>query len=136
MHRDTGRPTVMIVEDDADIRETLTALLESRGFAVMTAENGPDAIELLDRVGHPCVILVDLLMPGINGMELLEVLGSEDRLAAIPVAVVSGSPELAPPGYKVFRKPLGLEAIVEFVAEGCALQAARREGREPPPARR
>jgi hypothetical protein len=55
----------------------------------------------------------------------LDYLKSDDRLAIIPVAIVSGSPELAPKGYRVFRKPLDLRPLIEFVREGCGIASER-----------
>lgn len=111
---------VLVVEDDPEISGTLKDLLVSEGFAVRIAANGADAINLLDDMEGPCVILVDLLMPGIVGQELLQYLRGEVRLAAIPVAVVSAVPALAPERYRVFRKPIALDALVRFVKEQCA----------------
>jgi CheY-like chemotaxis protein len=111
--------TVLIIEDDQDVRETLVEELRAEGFAVMSAASGAEAIELLGSTRHPCAIIVDLLMPGIVGQEILEYLQSEERLAAIPVAVISASPGLAPSGYRVFPKPLDLTSLIEFVREGC-----------------
>ena len=110
---------VLIVEDDPDIRATLGELLRNEGYEVLLAKNGAEAVTLLESAHHPCAILVDLLMPGVVGQELLEYLREDDRLAAIPVAIVSGSPHLAPEGYKVFKKPLDLHPLLEFVREGC-----------------
>jgi hypothetical protein len=54
-------------------------------------------------------------MPGVVGQELLEYLRHDERLASLPVAIVSASPQLAPAGYPVFAKPLQLDALLEFV---------------------
>lgn len=110
---------VLIVEDDPDIRNTLGDLLRREGYEVMLAKDGVEAVSLLEAAHHPCAILVDLLMPGVVGQELLEYLREDDRLASIPVAIVSGSPHLAPEGYKVFKKPLDLRPLLDFVREGC-----------------
>lgn len=112
---------VLIVEDDPDIRAALGDMFTADGFEVEVAHNGAEAIELLEAATRkPCAVLVDLLMPGIVGQELLEYLRGEDRLAAIPVAIVSASPELAPEGYRVFKKPLDLHPLLDFVRQGCA----------------
>ncbi len=62
------------------------------------------------------MVLVDLRMPGIIGHSVLEYMRSEPGLAQIPVAIMTGSPELAPPGYPVFRKPLDVGALLGFAA--------------------
>jgi CheY-like chemotaxis protein len=110
---------ILIVEDDADIQAALCDLLSGEGYEVDIVDNGADAISMLENGARPCVMLVDLLMPGIVGQELLEYVRDDVRLAAIPVAIVSGSPQLAPAGYQVFRKPLDLRPLLDFVHHGC-----------------
>lgn len=109
----------MIVEDDVDIQAALVDLLAAEGYEVDVVENGAAAISMLEDGARPCVMLVDLLMPGIVGQELLEYVRDDIRLATIPVAIVSGSPQLAPGGYQVFRKPLDLRPLLDFVRSGC-----------------
>lgn len=108
---------VLVVEDDREIGPMLRDVLRDRGYIVDLVVNGADAIEHLESAPPPSVVLVDLLMPGIVGQELLEYLRTEARLAAIPVAIVSGSPHLAPQGYRVFRKPIDLRPLLEFVRQ-------------------
>lgn len=115
---------VLVVEDDPDIQTTLSDLFTREGYHVDVVPNGAEAITFLDENEHPNVVLVDLLMPGVVGNELLEYLHSDEELSAIPVAIVSGSPQLAPQGYKVFRKPIDVTTLLEFVREG-ATRAAR-----------
>ncbi len=104
----------------------LCDLLIHEGYEVDLVENGADAIHRLEASDPPCVVLVDLLMPGIVGQELLEYLRADTRLAAIPVAIVSGSPQLAPAGYTVFRKPLDLRPLLDFVRQGCRVPERAR----------
>jgi CheY-like chemotaxis protein len=115
------QPCILVVEDDREIGALLCELLRREGYEVDLAENGAEAIEYLDSVEPPCTVLVDLLMPGIVGHELLEYLRADVRFASIPVAIVSGSPHLAPQGYRVFRKPLDLHPLLDFVREGCRI---------------
>ena len=120
----TKSARVLVVEDDPDIQTTLSDLFTREGYHVDVVPNGAEAITFLDEHEHPNVVLVDLLMPGVVGNELLEYLHSDEELAAIPVAIVSASPQLAPEGYKVFRKPIDVGTLLEFVREG-ATRAAR-----------
>lgn len=106
---------MLVVEDDADLREALADLLTRSGMHVEVAVDGADAITRLDEIETPSVILVDLMMPGIVGQELLEYLDTDDRLGEIPVAVITGSPDLAPSGYPLFEKPLDSRTLIEFV---------------------
>jgi CheY-like chemotaxis protein len=118
-----GRPRVLIVEDDAELRAALTDLLNAEGYEIDIATNGAEAINYLESALRPSAILVDLLMPGIVGQELLEYLSDDVRLASIPVAILSASPQLAPEGYPVFRKPLDTLALLEFLFERCSSAA-------------
>ncbi|HTL36593.1 MAG TPA: response regulator [Kofleriaceae bacterium] len=120
-----GRPQVLIVEDDVDIGSALRDRLVREAFDVTLVKSAADAIEWLDAADPPCVVLVDLLMPGIVGHSLLRHLRTDVRFASIPVAVVSGAPQLAPEGYRVFRKPLDLQPLIEFVRDGCAANGVR-----------
>lgn len=111
-------PRVLVVEDDPDVQTTLTDLFAREGYDVDIVHNGAEAINYLDEHDHPSVVLVDLLMPGVVGTSLLEYLNTDAVLASIPVAIVSASPQLAPEGYKVFRKPIDVNALLAFVREG------------------
>lgn len=114
---------VLVVEDDPDVQTTLSDLFTREGYHVDVVHNGAEAITFLDEHEHPNVVLVDLLMPGVVGNELLEYLHTDRELAAIPVAIVSASPQLAPEGYKVFRKPIDVGTLLEFVREGATRTA-------------
>src|SRR4051812_25195654 len=64
---------VLVVEDDASIRELLTELLETESYHVITAQNGADALALFERkIVHPCLILLDLMMPVMDGPTFLK----------------------------------------------------------------
>src|SRR4051812_34533266 len=90
--------TVLIVEDDVDLRETMTEALEMKGYCVVAAEEGGDALRKLDAIGTPCVILMDLLMPGMNGWDLFERIRERPELAAVPVLIHSSASDRAPAG--------------------------------------
>jgi CheY-like chemotaxis protein len=109
---------VLVVEDDLAVQATLAELFTREGYEVVVANNGSEAIELLEHGERPCCILVDLLMPGIVGQELLEYLRDE-ALAAIPIAIITGSPHLAPPGYVLLPKPLEMRVLLDFVIAHC-----------------
>jgi CheY-like chemotaxis protein len=121
---------VLVVEDDPDIQMILKERLATSGYDVQLASNGAEAIGILESGERPCAVLVDLLMPGIVGQELLEYLRDDDVLVAIPVAIVSGSPHLAPAGYKVFRKPLDIRPLLDFLREACARASKQEEARD------
>ena len=112
---------ILVVEDDEDIRESLREVLEGEGYVTSAAENGRAALDDLLRGVQPCVILLDLMMPVMNGAEFLDILRRDPRLRHIPVIVVSarlGGP--APVGTQGFlRKPLDLDTLFAAVARHC-----------------
>lgn len=110
-----GSPTVLVVEDDIDTRTALREFLEEEGLEVTVAGSGAEAINCLCQAERPYAMLIDLMMPGVAGEDLVAYLRAETRLASIPVAIVSASPERAPPGFRVFSKPFDIEALVAFV---------------------
>jgi CheY-like chemotaxis protein len=84
------RKSVLIVDDDADIREILAETLMERGFEVATAINGRDALQVLRRMAdRPSVILLDLMMPIMDGYGFLEQRSLDPALASIPLAIVT-----------------------------------------------
>jgi CheY-like chemotaxis protein len=122
---------ILIVEDNPDIREIFRTLFELEGFDVHLAENGQDALHRLDD-DHvdPCLILLDLSMPVMDGWTFLDVLHGREDGDRIPVTVLSAnvdpalSRELkARYGCRVLRKPASVEALLG-IANAC-----REEGR-------
>ena len=118
-------PRVLVVEDDPEFRSALEDMLAGDGYDVVLASHGAEAIALLEAGARPDAVLVDLLMPGVVGQELLEYLRAHEQLRAIPVAIVSASPQLAPHGYLVFPKPLAPGLLLDFVRELSPTPAAR-----------
>jgi DNA-binding NtrC family response regulator len=117
--RCSSQPTLLVVDDDPEVRMLLCELFAQKGFHVEVAVGGAAAIQFLEQNEPPSVILLDLVMPGITGTGVLSYLGSTTRLLNIPVAIVSGTPDLAPPGYRVFKKPLRFAPLLEFVRTAC-----------------
>src|SRR5262245_55573504 len=85
--------TVLLVENDPDVREAMPDVLERRGFHTLTAEHGGAALALL-RAGlvKPSLILLDLTMPVMNGWEFLDAQAADPAIADIPVVVMSALP--------------------------------------------
>jgi CheY-like chemotaxis protein len=110
--------TVLLVEDDADIRDSLQDILEEEGFDVVPAANGKQAIDFLtlnEPIGADLVVL-DLLMPMVSGWEVLERMTADPRLNDIPVLVLSAAAAPMPERAQAFvRKPFSLEAFVSKV---------------------
>jgi len=110
---------VLIVEDDDDIREVVANALESEGFQVYQAETGARALELLQEMPHPSLILADLMMPVLDGWDLIKALSRDDRLATLPVVVMSALDHDHPEGFRRIKKPFDLEDLVRIVSELC-----------------
>jgi CheY-like chemotaxis protein len=111
---------VLVVEDDDDIREVVASVLEQEGFQVYQAESGARALELLKQMPHPSLILADLMMPIMNGWDLIKALSQDDRLATLPVVVISALDKDEPRGFRRIKKPFDLDELVKIVAELCA----------------
>jgi CheY-like chemotaxis protein len=82
---------ILLVEDDFAIRETIAELLAEEGYRVTSAANGAEALAMLDESDAPGLILLDLMMPVMNGWEFRRALRDDPRLARIPVVVISAS---------------------------------------------
>ena len=113
------RHTLLVVDDDPEIRMLLSELFAREGFRVDVADDGAAAILFLEHHEPPSAILLDILMPGILGSSVLTYLASKPSLERVPVAIVSSSPHLAPDGYPLFKKPLRFKPLLEFVRTAC-----------------
>lgn len=80
---------VLVVEDDRDMRDALVDLLSLIGFEVRAARNGREALQLLQRMETPCLILLDLAMPVMNGEEFRARQLADPALCRIPVILIS-----------------------------------------------
>ena len=87
------QPLILVVDDDIDIREALSEVLEDAGYRVAAAANGAEAWEYLRTQPLPSLILLDMLMPVMTGPELLTRLHASERLAGIPTIVMTASPQ-------------------------------------------
>jgi CheY-like chemotaxis protein len=113
------RHTLLVVDDDPEIRMLLSELFVREGFRVDVADDGAAAILFLEQHEPPSAILLDILMPGILGSSVLTYLANKPSLERVPVAIVSSSPHLAPDGYPLFKKPLRFAPLLEFVRSAC-----------------
>ncbi len=115
--------SVLVVDDDADIRDTVRTILETEGYSVADATDGLAALALLERV-RPRLILLDLTMPAMDGVAFRERQLSDESLAAIPTIVVtargSHGKEAAPLLARAcLPKPLELDKLLELVHHYC-----------------
>jgi len=109
----------MVIDDDVDIRETIQDLLELRGYHVLVAGDGANALAELKRGAHPQVILLDLMMPGLSGEDFRAQQLADERLADIPVVVLSGARGVDEAarrmGVESLPKPVELDQLMQTV---------------------
>jgi CheY-like chemotaxis protein len=107
---------ILVVEDDAQIRDTLRELLEAEGYDAHGAEHGAHALELLGDGLAPDIILLDLMMPVMNGSEFRAKQLADPALAAIPVIVVSAFPIAGLHGPVLYlQKPIRLAQLLATI---------------------
>jgi CheY-like chemotaxis protein len=112
--------TVLVVEDEDELREMMREALELNGYSVVAVPEGQRALDELPRIEHLCLVLLDLLMPGMNGWDFFAELRRRPELAHVPVVVHSSAPSRAPAGVtRVVQKPLVLERLLGIVSEYC-----------------
>jgi DNA-binding response OmpR family regulator len=110
--------TVLLVEDDLDLRDLLQDILESEGYDVIPATDGHQALEYL-RTSHsvgdaPALMILDLMIPLVNGWQVLEAIRNNPSLQ-VPVVVVSASGRLPPEGVPYLHKPFHLADLLASV---------------------
>ena len=116
----TGTPYILVVDDNHDIRELVREILEFEGYAVVTACNGKEALERLGGADLPNLILLDLMMPTMNGWEFRAEQLKDLRLASIPLVVLTGDGNASEKA-RVLRatsyimKPVHLDSLLAVV---------------------
>jgi CheY-like chemotaxis protein len=116
---------ILLVEDDADIRQTLGELLTEEGYRVTTAANGIEALAALNREEPlPNLILLDLMMPGMDGWQFRVELEKMPRARRVPLVVLSADSQTRDiadglGAVRSLRKPVGLDELLETVATLC-----------------
>jgi two-component system response regulator CpxR len=111
---------MLVVDDDEDIRLSLADLLEESGFQVSLAANGREALARLRTQAAPSLILLDMMMPVMDGWELMEELQIDERLARIPIVVFSACRKPAPAAMAivpraVLSKPLSMSQLLAAI---------------------
>jgi CheY-like chemotaxis protein len=107
--------SVLVVDDDADLRIGLCEILVEEGYSVASAVDGADALAHLSEPAMPDIVLLDLRMPNMDGYAFLERRSTSPKLAEIPVIVISATPAPAGMGFPiagVLTKPVDLLALL------------------------
>jgi CheY-like chemotaxis protein len=120
-----GRPRILIVEDDASVREALVVFLEGEGYSVVEAGDGAEALARLRGNESVGLILLDLMMPIMNGWEFRDAQRRDPRLASIPVVIItadnSAVPKAAQSGVAgCLVKPLEFPELLSYVDRYCS----------------
>ncbi len=115
--------SVLVVDDDPEMRETMRLFLEASGFDVTATSNGREALDSIAR-RRPCVILLDLMMPVMDGWAFLTALDRDESLAAIPIVIVSGHirGSQLERADDVLEKPVDPAAMIAIVRRHCEAQ--------------
>jgi CheY-like chemotaxis protein len=114
------KPYILVVEDDFDIRDILTEILRDEGYRVGAAANGQEALDCLNGGDLPSLILLDLMMPVMNGWQFRAAQLSDPRLAGIPVIVISADTSVQDKAAvlgaaHVLTKPIQLDRLLEII---------------------
>jgi len=115
---DCGK-TVVVIDDEEDVRDMLRFFLESEGYTVEVASDGVEGLALLGRVTHPCFILLDLLMPNMDGYEFRRRQVADPSLADIPVFVSTSATEKLPADLPLIPKPVDPDVLLQAVKHAC-----------------
>jgi CheY-like chemotaxis protein len=115
--------TILVVDDNDDLRETVQMLLEAKGFSVAAAGDGRAALEHLRTGARPVLVLLDLMMPDMNGWQFLQHVREDPSLGAIPIVIMTAhkSVDLAPLApTDVLHKPFDAGKLLATIARHVA----------------
>ena len=119
----TSGRQVLLVEDDDCIREEIAEALKDEGFEVVAAAHGRQALAALAAGARPQVVLLDLMMPVMNGWEFLKAFKKDEQYAATPVVILSAFADRATiiggDAISVLRKPVDLDALFAVLNQQC-----------------
>lgn len=116
--------TILVVDDDRDSRELLTTLLAYRGYDIVEAANGHEALSRLEQVSTLCLILLDLMMPVMNGWDFRAAQRRHERHGQVPVVVLTADSRMTGRGTELsavalMTKPLDFDALLRHVERHC-----------------
>ena len=114
--------TILVVDDEFDISEVISAILRADGYPVDVCTNGKEAVEYLkDESRRPCLVILDVMMPFLSGYEVLRFMKSADGIDKIPVILMSAvqpSVKQTDLGWNDFlRKPFNINALESLVSK-------------------
>jgi two-component system nitrogen regulation response regulator NtrX len=128
------KPRILVIDDEAAIRESVRMILEYENYECVGAASGPEGVAILKR-DQPDIVVLDIKMPGMNGLEALSEIRKVDE--AVPVAMMSGHGTVADAmqatrlgAFDFIEKPFTSERVLVTVAKGLELRQLKRENRE------
>jgi CheY-like chemotaxis protein len=114
-----AQKTVLLVEDDPDIRDIVQDVLEAEGYDVVPASHGRQALEFLSGAREserPDLVILDMMMPLVDGRHVLDAIRNNQSLSSVPVVVMSAVAHEKPAGAAAFlRKPFSLDTLFDAV---------------------
>jgi len=110
-----GESAILIIDDESAVREILEDVLAHEGFAVYSACDGAQALEILAKCKLPSLILLDVMMPVMDGMQFLKELRANEELRRIPVLVTSATSQKPQAAEGFLPKPIALATLIEAV---------------------
>jgi CheY-like chemotaxis protein len=111
--------TIMLIDDDEDIRQIVSLVLGGEGYSTVDATDGAEALALLNNGEHPPLIFLDMMMPVLNGAEFLRRVKADAKLADIPIVVMSGDTAARATAQSLgavacLPKPVELDTLLEY----------------------
>ena len=117
-----GEHHILVVDDDDAVRDTVVDVLEDADYTVRVAHDGREALHLLRTGERPCLVLLDLMMPNMNGWDFALESARDPALSGIPICVITAAGSSRPfPGQAVavLKKPIDLRQLLEVVGQHC-----------------
>ncbi|MGE0871885.1 MAG: two-component system response regulator [Kofleriaceae bacterium] len=118
---------VVIVDDEPGVCELLQDVFEDHGYMVRVATDGEQALRLLSQLeAPPCVVILDLIMPVIDGGAVYRAMQADPTLSKVSIVITTSDPSRAPPGAMTMKKPVNLALLIDAVNKCCEQPVASR----------
>jgi DNA-binding response OmpR family regulator len=126
----TARHRVLVVEDDQELGDVIADALQHANYAVSRAADGRQALDQLARGPTPCLVLTDVMMPIMSGLDLRERMLADARLRGVPLVIMTAGgvaleAVLRELGTVMLRKPLSMRTLLDTVARHCGGSSCR-----------
>src|SRR5262249_50869518 len=113
----TSGPLILVVDDDEDLRMAIVEVLQEGGYRVLECRHGAEALEVLRRGERPALLLVDLVMPVMEGAHLRDGLRDDPGLAHLRLVFLSAQRRTPPDCAPIYFKPISSDGLLSLVAE-------------------